>query len=97
MIISDDEVKKCLSLLISGQKSRAAASTAHLVRYGGSPGDIVRARVLADARATLNAMPALRSQRVTDVKHDVHLHQYHIDSQDVAAKIIGRMISDQVR
>jgi hypothetical protein len=86
MIISDEEIRKCIDII--------AAQV-------GLPKDVAltpaeKARALVYARRFENVSHA-PNPRLNDVKRDVAEKDYSIDSDEVAEKLLGRVISDKVR
>ncbi len=96
MIISDNEAKKCLSLIEAGQESSVVLS-AHYVLQRYLSGDHISPEVVRTLLEALEKMPATRGERVEDVKDKVLDSTYLVASDQIAAKIIGRAISDKVR
>jgi hypothetical protein len=96
MIISDNEAKRCLSLIEAGGKSGATVSAHYVLRRYLSD-DQISPKVVQTLLDALNSMPATRGNRVDDVKDKVQDATYPVASEEIAAKIIGRAISDKVR
>lgn len=87
MQISDQEVRRCLRVLLT--EKRAKTSSMYTSRV--SPSEV---KLLKEQ---LKRMPLTRSHRVSQVKRAMHGTGYGVSSQAVAAKIIGRAISDKIR
>lgn len=96
MIISDDEVKRCLSLIESGQKARAVASAALLLRTDLSD-RMVSSDVIENIKGALKRQPSTRDDRIDSLKVGLKQGAYNVDSGQVAAKMLGRIISDNIR
>lgn len=96
MIISDNEAKKCLSLIEAGQETSVVLS-AHYVLQRYLSGDQISPKVVQTLLDALDRMPSTRGERVEDVKDKVIDQTYPVASEQIAAKIIGRAISDKVR
>lgn len=87
MQISDQEARKCLRVLLT--EKRAETSSMYASRV--SPSEV---KLLKEQ---LKRMPSTRSHRVSRVKRAMHGTGYGVSSHQVAAKIIGRAISDKIR
>ncbi|MFA5866544.1 MAG: flagellar biosynthesis anti-sigma factor FlgM [Actinomycetota bacterium] len=86
MIISHDEIVKCMDIIA--------------VETGASPsvGMTPAARVYAEIfKKRLETVEAKQNERLKDVKEAVASSQYRVASDEVAEKMLGRVISDKVR
>lgn len=89
MQISDDEVRRCLVVLLAQARDEASP-----------PVDRSRApdpSELASVHAHLKRVPATREERVSKAKRAIKKSGYEVPSHDVAAKMLGRAISDRIR
>ncbi len=86
MIISHDEIVKCMDIIA--------------VETGASPsvGMTPAARVYAEIfKKRLESVKPKQNKRLADVKEAVASSQYRVGSDEVAEKMLGRVISDKVR
>lgn len=88
MIISDEQVRRSLEYLQSPRDARDE-DAAHPAAAGVNP-ELVR-RV----RSVVEAMPETRGDRVAEAR--AVMESSGFASHDVAAKMIGRIISDSIR
>lgn len=86
MIISDEEIRKCMDIIAAQVGvSRDASLT---------PAERARALVYARRFEGVSHAP---NARLNDVKREVADKDYSVDSDDIAEKLLGRVISDKVR
>lgn len=86
MIISDDEIQKCLKIVVS--------------ETGVRRGEVLNASArvyVADVRSRFDAVSYAPNARLEEVKQAINNSHYRIDSDEVAEKMLGRVISDKVR
>ncbi len=86
MIISHDEIVKCMDII--------AVETGASPSVGMSPAARVYVEIF---KKRLETVEAKQNVRLKDVKEAVASSQYRVDSDDVAEKMLGRVISDKVR
>jgi hypothetical protein len=85
MIISDEQVKRVLAHL------RGAGTSAC---EGSTPCDDVDLELLQRARASVESAPEVRTERVERAKMRL---ADGVPSEDVAEKMLGRLLSDALR
>ena len=89
MQISDQEVRRCLRVLLAEKRAETSSMYAFTSRI--SPLEV------KFLKEQLKRMPSTRSHRVSRVKKAMRGENYGVSSHQVAAKIIGRAISDKIR
>ncbi len=88
MIISKQEIDKCVNIISAGKRDTSNKPINLL------PSE--RARLKA-YRRRLEELPEKPNERLEDVKTAVEKHSYDVRSDEVAQKLLGRVISDKVR
>lgn len=91
MQISEKEVRKCLQVLLTEKKAETSSMYASACSSKISSSEIKR------LKEQLKRIPSTRSRRVSQVKRAIRGENYGVPSRQVAAKIIGRAISDKIR
>lgn len=84
MIISDEQARLAAQYLRTGRSNRCGSIDCHV------DGDVV-----ARAVAAATSAPDSRIERVEEARHRLDLGT--VDSREVAAKMISRIVSDSIR
>jgi len=88
MIISKQEIDKCVRIISTGARGKS-----------NKPVDLLpseRARLNA-YRRRLEQLPEKPNEHLEEVKTAVEKRRYDVGSDEVAQKLLGRVISDKVR
>ena len=88
MIISKQEIDKCVRIISTGTRGKSKKHVNLL------PSE--RARLNA-YRRRLEQMPEKPNKHLEEVKTAVEKRRYDVGSDEVAQKLLGRVISDKVR
>lgn len=97
MIISNKQVQSILSLnQVTGAKKKGDISNTTSVNKADTLVLSDRAQGLQFAKDQVLKSPEVRAERITELKKQIQNGTYQVSSSDIAQKMVGRSLVDEI-